>query len=624
MPKGKPKKSKAALAAEQKLKEEEEERRRIFEEEEKEKLRQKQLEEEKQRQIFIQKRDSKFEQNVKDMDVIRNERKARLVEEMRLIDEANKWQQIISCDEVRINKIDEIGLNSFLYEYRIINGEDVAVKDLIQFCDKIHDLKLGLHVEFLHHRSSIESEALHAVKEVRSKATEFISKCFALMNTKVDVITMNCMKIIDDVSNEGVVTTAESRKSGFGIAFYKAKKKLQTHGQLLSNTFQVLQTVGVELSHSDKAALDHDMMVRVLKASISTSGMDDLSDFVLVNNCCYHVDVISVSSPTKKVGDWTIGSSQKCESHGANCGAGVKISILYGKNLVDSKGCRVVRLSDDHTKWTDNGLNNVKFDSISNRVEFDLVCSKSIVALVKDKPKKSFYKHWSIRQQKLHPYISKVNIEEKPADHIATEISLQTFSTRVKIQVSGNSCFLIEPKVEQVADLLYLPFPPERLLLELDLRGVHLLPVMSMDNEDILNRKTNEDIENRFVEDVSLLSCAYDICAKDQESVLNATYKIQESDHFTGCRNIFPMYQVAMCYDKNMTLNASSGAIYCSIINPKAEEPDRLSRTDLFPMFTLNKLCSPESKMRLLQSAPSYSETVRGLLQLMNLIGYSE
>lgn len=639
MPKIKSKKTRAALAAEQKAREEEEERKCLMEAEEN---RKRQIEEDKKRQFFIQKRNEKFEQNEKEMNVISNERESRYINEKKFIDAAEEWKKTLSsCNETVSKDVDEISLNSFLYEYRVIKDDDedvgTNIEDFINFCSDVEELIFGLNEEILYYQSSKNAQLQqHDLNGIKSKATEFIEKTHILLQEKIDVMTMNNnIRLIDEFSTEGAIgNTHHESTSGFGMAFYEGG--IENNGQESCTMRKILHSVDIGISCSVRKSFTHGMVARVVKLPLSLINTNDKSNFDFVNNIYYHVNVLPLSSTSKKVGNWMVDCHQRSISYSKSKFEGsIKVCINLHKSVNDSiLGYKLVRLNDDRSQWTEDGLSNITFDEERNKIEFDLLSGlECIVTVVKPKQKGTIYEHWKIQQVKACPNLQCNDIYDKVSSQkdYAVEVSVKTRTLTVNIQVLGHECFLVEPQQHAVKDLLYKPYSPERLLLELEARGIHLLPTKPQDDADIGSscKLKVQEIENRFAEDISLLCFAYEVenspHNEDFDS-LKALYRVRESNLFTGGRcNFFPTYQMVMEYDHEIQTCPISRGVFCSISNIEestAYSNDPLSLMNLFPCFTMEKLSSKEVNEKVFQSSPHSSEVVCRLLKVLNLISF--
>jgi hypothetical protein len=304
-----------------------------------------------------------------------------------------------------------------------------------------------------------------------------------------------------------------------------------------------------------------------------------------------------------------------------------------------------MRLDDICESWTSDGISNVKFDFEQNKASFNLSKSQSTVAIVQSRIDCLYYKEWSIGPVKdgiCCKYVKKIHNEALSNQSDAVELSLLSSQFRIRIQVLGTYCYLIEPSLHQLKDILNKAHTPEKLLSILSTRGIHILPSKcNATNTDNSSLKKKE-IDDRFCEDASLLCFAFDIKSSPHNADLDASkamYIIKESDVFTGSSDIFPMYQMMMEFDENMDsaeidMNTKelrpmdfSHKVFCSIIDPndvnsnkRLDEPSQT--ISLYPLFSLDALCSPEAYQRVTASSPCTSDTMKRLLKLINLTSF--
>lgn len=612
----KKKKSKAALEAELKAKQVEEERLRV-EEEEKERLRLVEEEEEKQEQIRkVKIRNERFQQDEELMKVIKEQRKVVFEQKLKLINEETEWKNHLNCNESHIsNCVDDIYLNSFLYEYSLKCEEHfIDARDICKFCDDVGSIAMALRINSVRQTLSDDGGA----RQIEITVDEFVSKCMSLLESKVTFFTSQYLAkygMNQDRDDNWQLITHSGERSFFGLTFCTAKDSTVEMPNVI---------IDLPLSNLSK----YGAVVRVMKLPFCKNQQQISDDSVLVDDAMYQI-MISYQEPPKWVGQWMIQSTEDTGiSNNSKSTDTIKCSITIPEGIVTSDSFTLLLLDEDKQEWIE-GLNNINFDFEKNTVTFDLNSLESTVAIFHSRADDFNYKRWSLGPVKDAALKSAYPIE----------LSVETPRFDLRFHVLESYCYLVEPDLPQLKDLIHQTHTPEALMMMLSQKGIYLLPGIHnmystndsscIDDTTISNTKCRE-IVNRFNEDMSLLCFSFEAKSSRETSKLDRTkaaYEIKESDVFTGCSDLFPMHQFVMVCetDEDLGNDQKCGKVFCTTRNPKHN--DNLVLLDdahVYPWFNLKELSSPEAYDRIDTSSPVTSNTMRKLLNLMNLIDLSQ
>lgn len=618
--KSKKKKSKAAIEAELKEKEEEEERLRM-EEEEKEKLRLlKKEENEKQEQIRKQLQREQFQKDEDEMCEIKMKRQDLFCQEMKIIQDEQEWREYLLCNDHSVTKIhDVVNLNCFLYEHRIEPGAIIAAEDICKFCDDVGAFMTGLSADDLHEQKTSEDDIKNNMSH------DFVSNCLVLLQSKADIVTSQYLKHHHKISTHEKLLSVQGERSSFDLRLYNAGNQTVD-----SSTKVVMQNAIIELPppYLSKSGV----IVRFMRIPFhKNQGLH--RDSPLIIGDTYQISVRHLPIPANRVGHWSVKLDDTCSLKILNFHEEIRCCIDIPKFIVESNSLTLLRQDDDCKGWSNEGISDISFDFDKRRVSFNLSEAESTIAIALSKNIDLSYRSWSIGPVKTIALDTSIPNENR------VEFSVETPRFCVRIQVIKMSCYLIEPQLSQLSDLLRKPHTPEHLLLKLSQRGIHLLP-SKLEISALQNSSMNKNrlIEERFCEDLSLLCCSFDATSNLNNKDLDSSrviYNIKESDTFTGYSNIFPNHQILMTlFDNNENLVSNeekkkphicnaNGRVCCSL-TADIDNLSVASDTHLYSIFTMKTLCSPEAYNRVEMSSPCTSNTMRRLLWLVNPINFTD
>ncbi len=670
--KSKKKKSKAALEAEQRAKEEEEEARRRAEEEEEKRQRELQKIAEEEERRRKQCREKVFCENEREMSEMKLERDGRFCDEMKVINNEREWRKFLSCpcsfggsedDDIETfagganfnSNVDVPSLNSFLFENEMPGAEELGsepetwtetsiLQDLCKFCSNVGCIMTKLKIEQLYLKSTTSRRNENASQSESQdssevKSIEFLTKCFDLLQMKLDVVTTKYIQ-----KRNSLLLTADGGKStsscsnsdfSFGIQLHTPPKENETQSSCVLVGKMILPIGQFSILSSTNS--NHGCCIRVASIPFHKFqekicyNKDKNKDPLIIGNTLYQIDVLELPPIPRQVEKWIInvgtinkkrysddGDDTNFNPNGSNLNSissKIECHIRIPDYIVPSDSLSIMRQDDDDVAgWSIDGISDVKFDFEQKKVFFNLSKSKNIVAITQSRTDDVRYKRWSIGPCEMKiPDAAFCSTDQQSN---AVKLLLETPRFDVEIQVIGTYCYLVEPELYQLKDLIRKPCTPEKLLSILSQRfGIHLVPSES----DLNCTIKNSEVEDRFCDDMSLLSFAFDIQSSPHNFDLDrskAMYDIKESDIFTGGRDIFPMHQILMEYDENI------GKVSCSIIDPNGLLYEK--KESLSSLFTLQDFVNPETLERVKLSSPCTSHTMKRLLKLVNPISCGE
>ena len=614
----KKKKSKAALEAELKAKEEEEERLRLEEEQENERLRLlKKEEDEKQERKKLQ--EVQFQKDENEMEEIKTKRHTIFCQEMKLLQDEQEWKEYLLCNDRSLAKNhDIVNLNCFLYEHRIEHGDIITAKDLCNFCDDVATFTTELSADALY--TNVQETSDDTIENTLTN--DFVSKCLVLLGSKVDIVTSQFLKQRHKIPSHEGVLSVEGKTSSFDLRLYGVGNQSEN-----SSTKVIMKNSMIELPPSYFSK--NGVIVRVMKIPFhKNQGLHSGSPLIVGDT--YQISVIHLPTPANQVGQWSVKSDNSCDVKTSHINDKIRCHIDIPNFIIESDSFTLLRQDDDSKGWSDKGIYDVTFDFVKRRVYFVLSEVESTVAIAFSKDIDLKYKSWSIGPAKstIHDY--------SIPNQNRVEFLVETPRFFVRIQVIGINCYLIKPQLSQLSDILHKPHTPERLLLMLSQRGIHLLPYESQFSAlHDSSMKKNRLIEERFYKDMSLLCFSFDVKSSPHNAILDssrAIYNVRESDTFTGNSNMLPMYQIMMTFDKNDNFirsdekkNANicnaNERVFCSLTD--ANDLSVTNDAHLYSIFTLKTHCSPEAYNRVEMSSPCSGETMKRLLWLVNPINFT-
>ena len=338
---------------------------------------------------------------------------------------------------------------------------------------------------------------------------------------------------------------------------------------------------------------------------------------------------------------------------GADGDLSIECEFIVPEGIVPSESVGVVRVVEgEGGRLAVEPIGDSEYDRGRNAVSFRLFDPWVNLALVLPATLDLPYRNWSVGPVVYADGPAGGSAVDDGAEDVV-EVCLTTPRFDVVVQIRGPSCVLTKPDLPQLQHLLGEPLSPGQLLSALSHRGIHLLPcgaigngesgVTDQDTRTETEETTTTEIEDRFCDDVGLLATAFVVRASAHNARMDCNrgvYQIKESDALTcgGGTDPFPMHLLLMEVDiiSSSAVDAPGadvlpercGNVQCRVLEAQEDsgggtmgELDAMAvkestESSISPLFCLAPISSAESVVRVRESCPLVSHTLKLFLKL--------
>ena len=181
-----------------------------------------------------------------------------------------------------------------------------------------------------------------------------------------------------------------------------------------------------------------------------------------------------------------------------------KCILTVPNYIVMSDDVRIAYLDPKTGMWSEDHCSDYTYNDETRHCTFSTT-SLGVFAFIKRRNADFPYKSWSLCAQCTISNTNE-NFERE------SRLTIQTQNYNIVIDIQGTQCFLKEPALPEVKDLIGSGMSPGALILKLQKRGINILPSLfdPIDTEGIKKPLKDSDLELVVIEEMARSSSAMD------------------------------------------------------------------------------------------------------------------
>lgn len=310
---------------------------------------------------------------------------------------------------------------------------------------------------------------------------------------KIDLASANCLRHMDDYTNEKMEVNIEEMAEGSRIGMWVSLNEVR-----LTRKALVLDKVGVKVEIPKQLLHQETRYVtRVVRTPIDifsgriyvSEGLSKNVSRSFVVGDVIHYDLITPPPQpyTLRAKKWTFrdyspstGLPSKSTEYPSS--VPTKVFVKLPDQVVMSDDIRIALWDSSINDWADEGLTDYQYNDQDRVVQF-YTTTVGTMALIKNRVADFPYRKWSLRPRAADTTSSDNfnKLHEKYA-----RFTVHTKSHEIVIDIMNTKCQLVRPAIPQLSDLLGKDLTPGQLVRKLLARGINICPVYE-DAEYIVN-----------------------------------------------------------------------------------------------------------------------------------------